>query len=138
MALSTALAEAEEDWWIIGSAAVALHGAETPAADVDLLTTPGAARRLARLWGVTPPPPSGHQLFRSQVHFEHALDGVIVDVMAELEVRAGDGWIPVRPSTRLPIAVQGATLYAPAREELIDILELFGRPKDLQRAGLLA
>ncbi len=46
---------AAEPWWIIGSAAAALHGVNLPVADVDLLLTSNdAARLLQRMGGVMP------------------------------------------------------------------------------------
>lgn len=137
-AVAEALSDAQDDWWIIGSAAVSLHGvAPVTVADIDILTTPEAALRLAGRWRVTPDPPGGDALFRSAVHFEHQLAGRTVDVMAELWVHGPVGWAVLHPKTRVPIAVGDATLYAPERAELIEILQLFGRPKDLERAALL-
>jgi hypothetical protein len=136
--LAGAMDDARDDWWIIGSAAVALHGAEPPiVADIDLLTGRDDALRLAALWGATPEPPGDHGLFRSAIHFEHALEGAIVDVMAELEVNGAAGWKRLEPKTRVPIPLGEAKLYAPTRSELIEILRRFGRPKDLERAALL-
>lgn len=133
-AVAAVMADATDDWWIIGSAAVALHGGSPIAvADIDVLTSRAGALRLAALWGATPDPPGDHSLFRSAVHFEHELAGVTVDVMAELQV---NGRL-LQPRTRVVAAMGDATLYVPERDELIDILHLFGRPKDLERAALL-
>ena len=57
-----------------------------------------------------------------------------VDLMTGLEVWVGERWTRVTPGTRQAVDVDGRTLYVPARSELIDILRLFGRPKDLERA----
>jgi hypothetical protein len=137
-AVAAVMAAARDDWWIIGSAAVALHGG-TPitVADIDVLTSRDEALRLAGLWGATPDPPGDHSLFRSAVHFEHELAGATVDVMAELDVRGPAGWALLQPKTRVAVAVGDATLYVPGRDELIEILHMFGRPKDLERAALL-
>ena len=35
--VAAALRGARDPWWVIGSAAARLHGAETPVADVDVL-----------------------------------------------------------------------------------------------------
>jgi hypothetical protein len=137
-AVAAAMADTPDDWWIIGSAAVALHGG-TPltVADIDVLTSRATALRLADLWSATPDPPGDSALFRSAVHFEHRLGGATVDVMAELEVGGPGGWTLLQPRSRIAIAVGGVTLYAPDRAELIEILGRFGRPKDLERAALL-
>jgi hypothetical protein len=138
-AVAAAMTGASDDWWIIGSAAVALHGgAPLTVADIDVLTSRDEALRLASLWGETPDPPGKDALFRSAVHFEHLLADATIDIMAELEVNGRDGWARLRPKSRVAITLGEATLYAPEREELIEILRWFGRRKDLERAALLS
>lgn len=137
-AVAAAMAGTPDDWWIIGSAAVALHGGSPlTVADIDVLVSRETALRLAGLWGATPYPPGDHVLFRSAVHFEHQLGDATVDVMAELEVNGEMGWSLLRPRTRVPMPVDEAMLYAPDRTELVEVLERFRRPKDLERAMLL-
>lgn len=137
-AVAAAMAEARDAWWIIGSAAVALHsGGPLAVADIDVLATPADALRLAELWGATPDPPGEHPLFRSSVHFGHRLAGAAVDIMADLEVNGPDGWVMLRPKTRMERDIGVTSLPVPDRDELIEILRLFGRPKDLERAALL-
>lgn len=138
VAVAAAMADAREPWWIIGSAAVALHGGSPlTVGDIDVLAGLDDAVRLAARWGSTPDCPGDHTLFRSAIHFEHPLTGVTVDVMAELAVKVGAGWTMLQPKSRVPLRVGETTLYAPDRAELIAILHLFGRPKDLERAALL-
>jgi len=52
-AVAAAASEAAGHWWVIGSAAAALHGAEAGlVGDVDLLfAEPGDARRMLAGWG---------------------------------------------------------------------------------------
>ncbi|HEY8616814.1 hypothetical protein [Phenylobacterium sp.] len=123
-----------DDWWIIGSAAMALHGLRgLDVADVDLLVSPDDARRLAARWGVAPRPPSPSPRFRSEVYFQWSGASMPVDVMGGFQVLSLQGWRPLVPRTRT--AVGG--LFTPELAEQIDILELFGRPKDLERAQAL-
>jgi hypothetical protein len=75
---------------------------------------------------------------RSEIWARWTAPPIAVDLMAGLQVRAGERWTRVAPGTRQAITVDGRTLYVPARPELIDILRLFGRPKDLERAEGLA
>ena len=50
--LAGAVADAADDWWIIGSSAVALHGANVQRVrDVDLLMSANDAERLLRRVG---------------------------------------------------------------------------------------
>ncbi|MPZ34719.1 MAG: hypothetical protein GEV13_27675 [Rhodospirillales bacterium] len=75
---------------------------------------------------------------RSEIWARWTTPPIAVDLMAGLQVRTGERWTRVAPATRRAVNVGGWTLYVPARPELIDILRLFGRPKDLERAEGLA
>jgi hypothetical protein len=57
--------------------------------------------------------------------------------MAGFHVATADEWTEVLPRTRVPILVEGRAVYVPERMELAEMLGLFGRPKDLERARLL-
>jgi hypothetical protein len=127
-----------DDWWLIGSAALVLHGVELASVgDVDLLTTPAAARRLAQRWGCALNPPASSGLFRSAVYFQRTETPLPVDVMAGFQVNSGGAWRPIWPKTRVAISRLGGTFYTPSRAELLDLLLLFDRPKDRERATLL-
>jgi hypothetical protein len=128
----------DDDWWLIGSAALVLNGVELATiGDVDLLTTPAAATRLAERWGCDLKAPGATGLFRSDVHFQRTETPLPVDVMAGFQVKSGAVWRPVWPKTRVAIHSQGGTFYTPSRTELLDLLVLFDRPKDRERAALL-
>jgi hypothetical protein len=130
--------EAAEPWWIIGSAAVALHGrAVEVRADVDLLTGPAEARRLLDGLGARAAPGRASALFRSDVFGRWEGAPLAVEVMGGLHLRSGGGWAPVRIETRQAVEVEGRTLYVPAAAELAGLLASFGRPKDLERAKQL-
>jgi hypothetical protein len=136
--LGEALAILKDDWWLIGSAAMALHGARPiTVADVDLLASSDDARRLAKLWGIAPPSPAPDPLFRSEVYFQWSEPPVPVDVMGGFAVNTAEGWRPLRPRTRAAVRSGGFVFYTPSLAEQIEILELFGRPKDRERAALL-
>ena len=63
----------------------------------------------------------------------YAADGRGIDLR-----RVGDGWRDVSFRTRQRVEVGGADLFTPSRAELRASLLTFGRPKDLERADLLA
>ncbi len=136
--LSADLDALQDDWWLIGSAALVLNGAEIAlAGDVDLLTTPDAAKRLAERWGcaLNVLGPTDH--FRSAVFFSWKETPLPIDVMAGFEVRSGGDWTPVWPRTRVEINWLGGTYFTPSRAELLELLVRFDRPKDRERAALL-
>lgn len=133
------LDDLSDDWWLIGSSAAALVGAAPiTVGDIDLLASPDDARRLADAWGVAIRPPRPDPLFRSEVYFQWPVPALPVDVMAGFEVRTAEGWRHLRPRTRLPVAVGGGVFHTPSVSEQIEILEMFGRPKDAPRAAALA
>lgn len=132
------LADAEDDWWLVGGAAVALQGLDIPIADIDvLMSRRDIVRVIARL-GIAPVEGVAIDRIRSEIWARWTAPPLAVDLMAGLQVRTGERWTRVAPRTRQAVTVDGRMLYVPARPELIDILQLFGRSKDLERAEGLA
>lgn len=132
------MAETRDPWWIIASAAAALHGAKPiTVADVDVLLSVEDIGRILPMLGIEPYRGSPNPLFRSQVLAKWPAPPLPVDLMAGFEHRVGDAWHPVWPTTRQAITIGTATVYVPERNELRRIIEGFGRPKDLERARLL-
>ena len=136
--LADALRGARDPWWIISSAAVALHGvAPIVVGDVDVLTSVGDARRLMDALGITPIEDGASSLFRSTLFGRWETPPLVVEIMAGFHVATAAGWTEVLPRTRVPIFVEGCAVYVPERAELAEMLRLFGRPKDLARVRLL-
>ena len=131
--VAAALRPARDPWWVIGSAAVRLHGAETSVADIDVLTSARDAERLLADWPGVATICGASDRFRS--HPFARLDGaaVPVEVMGDLELCTANGWQPVRPLTR----VAHGGVFIPDRDALRAILRAFGREKDRARAALL-
>ena len=136
--VADAATELQDPWWVFGGAAMALAGLEDHhVPDVDVMASPRDARRLiAALDGVVSPDP-GEGLFRSRVFGQILTTPVPIDIMAEMDVRSGGDWSPVRFDTRMPVAVGDWAVFTPSVAEQIAVARLFGRPKDLQRAELL-
>ncbi len=133
-----AMRDAQDPWWVISSAAVALHGV-TPieVGDVDVLMSVGDARRVMDRLGVVPIEDGASSLFRSTLFGRWKTPPLVVEIMAGFHVATGAGWTEVLPRTRVPVLVEGSVVYVPDRAELTEMLRLFGRPKDLERVRLL-
>ncbi len=132
-----AAASTTAPWWIIGSAAMALHGLRLSVADVDLLLTPDDATRLLAERGSVTERTGEVGPFRSDV-FGRWTDGSLpVDVMGGFHVRREGRWVEVRPTTRVAVELDGGAVFVPAVAELASIARLMGRPKDMRRAGRL-
>lgn len=130
---------ARDPWWVIASAAVALHGVEDDAVgDIDLLLGPADAARVLTAARVAPQAGSDSAQFRSAMFGRIAGAPLPIEIMADFAVMRNGVWTAVRPVTRQAIAVGDRTLFVPSRGELRDMLTAFGRPKDLRRAALLA
>lgn len=123
-------------WWIIGSAAARLVGAEVrDIADVDLLISPEDAGRLDALWSARPraaaPDPSGQ--FRS-AHFRRYLGAPLpIEAVAGFELRDAGAWEAVSLTTRLAVG----RVFVPSRAEQIALLERMNRTKDRPRIAAL-
>lgn len=138
-AVAEVMENARDAWWIIASAAVALHGADPgPVADVDVLLSLRDARRIIPLLGLPVQGGSDHAEFRSTIFATWRELPLPVEFMADFHHCRDGHWHPIVPTTRERIAVDGKTLFVPDRAELGNILQSFGRPKDLARAVRLA
>lgn len=128
-----------QDWWLIGSAALVLSGVNLARVDdIDILTTLDGAAFLSERWAprTSMHGPTDH--FRSEVFFHRHGLPLPVDVMAGFEVNTAEGWKPIEPRTRVALAWLDGLYFAPSHVELLDMLALFGRPKDQERAELLS
>ncbi|MGY2736859.1 hypothetical protein [Sphingomonas sp. UYP23] len=138
-AVGTIMGQANDPWWIIASAAVALHGADPGhVADVDVLLSIADAKRILPTIGVAVRAGSAHATFRSSIFGTWPGTILPVEFMADFQRRSGGEWLPVQPTTRQAIAVDGAVVFVPEKAELQAMLVTFGRPKDLEQARSLA
>ena len=137
--VAAAMRDAQDPWWVISSAAVALHGVgPVEVGDVDVVVSVGDAWRVLDALGITPIADGASSLFRSTPFGRWETPPLVVEIMAGFHVATSAGWTEVLPRTRVPIFVEGCAVYVPERAELAGMLRLFGRPKDLERVRLLA
>ena len=138
-AIGSVMAKAHDPWWIIASAAVALHGVDPGhVSDVDVLVSVADARRILPELGIELRPGSAHAAFRSSIFGTWKETALPVEFMADFCRRSGEAWLPVGPETRQSIVVEGVAVFVPERMELQAMLTAFGRPKDMERARSLA
>ena len=136
--VAEAASGAADDWWIIGSAAVALHGRSVPhVKDVDLLMSAADAAAFVKRTGGPVRSGQADARFRSLVFGLWSAPPIPVEVMGGFRVAGDGGWREVMLTTREPVRVAGATVYVPAADELVQLLHSFGRAKDLERAQLM-
>lgn len=136
--LTEAMADARDDWWLIGSTAVALHGADPGTiADIDVLLSEADARRILPMLGLPAAEGRPDDRFASQVFASWHAAPLPVEFMAGLSRRAGGQWQPVLPRSRVEVVGEGWKVFVPGRAELAAILRSFGRPKDLRRLAAL-
>ena len=136
--VAEAASGASSPWWIIGSAAVVLHGCSVPhVRDVDLLMSAAEAEQLLRRVGGRLRPTDTDPRFRSRVFGNWNAPPVPVEVFGGFALPTPQGWRDVALSTREAVAIAGHKLFVPSTEELVQLLRSFGRAKDLERARIL-
>ncbi len=99
--LAAAAADLNHPWWILGSTAGALLGVPgLEPDDVDVLTE-GAdgPHLLARLGGSVEA--ASHERFRSDLFGRVTSTPRRIDVMSGFHVKSSNGWVSVRPETRV-------------------------------------
>ena len=128
------MASANEEWWLIGSAAVALHGAHPESiADVDVLLSEADAEAILPRLGLPVAPGIPNNKFASAIFGTWKGAVLPVEMMAGLRQNIDGTWHPVRPYSRVGKCGEGWRVFVPDRYDLAGILRNFGRPKDLAR-----
>ncbi|WP_343528295.1 hypothetical protein [Sphingomonas sp.] len=136
--VARAMAVFPEGWWIIGSAAMALHGVEAGRVnDIDLLVDQRLATAVLDRLGIAPLVLPPDPLFRSAVFARWEGAAVPVEIMAGFQLCVGGAWYPVEPHSRERIMIDDDGLFVPDRPELLSLFRLFGRPKDAPRIAAL-
>lgn len=126
----------QDDWWIIGSAAIALAGVAIEVPDVDVLLSERDARTLLTDWASAKQATDGQDRFRS-VYGEHMRTPIPIEIMGKLEVCIEDRWVAVTPNTREQIDLPGGAVYTPDVADQLALLLMFRRPQDLVKAEML-
>ncbi len=137
-AIAPALAKAQHPWWILGSAAVVLHGADPDEIwDVDvLLDRRDVAAVFARV-GLPVKAGKPDERFRSDIFHRWNGASLPVELFAGFSLLEQGEWQVIVPQTRIAAPCGETTVYIPDRAELLAILERFGRPKDQRRISAL-
>jgi hypothetical protein len=130
----------EGNWWVIGSIAALLAGSsQFDPDDVDVFGNTETMNAFVKFFGCELSEAPDHHQFRSMPYRRIALpDSTLIEVMGGLEVLNNGQWQKLLITTRIEISGFGAPLWIPAAEEQIAIFEMFGRPKDLAKAAVLA
>jgi hypothetical protein len=132
------MTNAKEPWWIIGSAAVALHlQRDIGVNDVDVLLSIADAGEIREKLAIPCAPISPHPLFHSDHYFTWDRLALPAEFMAGFSVCVEGKWRKVICRTRRSFEIAGQTIYTPDLDELASLLRLFGRPKDMARLALL-
>ncbi|WP_284125953.1 hypothetical protein [Parerythrobacter aestuarii] len=132
------LESAGDDWWIIGSAAVALHGAEAgTVADIDVLLSETDAAILFERLGMEKRSGIPDDRFASRLFGRWEEPPLPAEFMAGTTFAVKGKRQPIQPLTRMPVVLGASRLFVPEASELCEILRAFGRPKDLVRLRAL-
>jgi hypothetical protein len=135
--LAEELAGCREPWWLIGSAAMAVHGAAVEVRDVDLLLGEADAEGVLARRGLAAEPGTPSDLFASAIFASWPEPPYAIELFAGFRLRDGDRWRPLVPSSCETHRVGDTTVFVPGVAELIAWGRLFGRPKDRKREPLL-
>ncbi len=125
----------QDDWFLIGSAAAHVAGADVGViSDIDLLLTERDITALDQHWRERKRlPPGESDQFQSKIfhRFEAPLP---IEAMAGFELKTpADEWLSIWPNTR----VQFGQVFAPSITEQIEIMALMNRDKDRNRITAL-
>ena len=134
--VSRIAAPLEDDWWVIGSAAIALTGINIEVLDVDLVVSERDARTLLGVWAAPAVATGSQDRFRS-IHGVHTGTPIPIEIMGALQVKVEDRWARVTPNTREAVDLPGGRVFIPDAADQLALLLMFRRPQDLVRAEML-
>lgn len=136
--IAGAMTGADDHWWIIGSAAIVIHGRSMgEIKDVDLLLSVRDAEALLCRVGEVPRRGEPSDRFRSLVFGTWREPPIPVEIMGGFSLATPGGWKKVAPATRQLVSIAGVSVFVPSANEMVTLLHSFGRPKDLDRAAKL-
>ena len=138
LALAPALGSAQHPWWILGSAAVVLHGADPKEVwDVDVLLDQRDCAAVLGKLGLVPKPGQADARFRSAVFNRWNGANLPVELFAGFCLCEDGVWSEFVPQTRIAASLGEAQMFVPERAELVELLRRFGRAKDQLRIKAL-
>lgn len=134
--ISSQIVSVENDWWIIGGAALALRGVDIGEThDIDILTNQEGAEEFKTVLSdirENMPKTKEDNLFRSS--FARFLCGPLdIEVMGSLELNVNGEWELVEVKEYDIVYIGELSVKLPTLSELKRILLSFGREKDLRR-----
>lgn len=129
---------ARDDWWVFGSAAMALFGLEPDRVkDIDVIVSTADARRLMKAHALDNLADGGTPVFRSEIVLHPDFGEVPVEVLANFQTLTQGRWTRVRPRSRVAFPFETGPIYTPSRADLAAVFLACGRPGDLERAAIL-
>jgi len=134
------LSQLQDDYFLIGSSALALTGINIASAnDIDILTSHKNADDLKNSWSnrlKANYQTDGGSLFQSNFA-RFNFDIMDIEVMGDLEVKRNNTWIPVTVQDYFLFEENGYQIKIPTLEEQKRILLLFDRTKDKEKLKLI-
>lgn len=128
------LQDSQDDWWIIGSTAIALHGIDVgPVNDVDILVSLRDAQALRKATGSANQAATGSKKFRSAIFLILEHNGIPLEIMAGFQAHDQGRWQTILPNSRRAFKLGNARVYTPELPEIVKILRVFSREKDMNR-----
>jgi hypothetical protein len=132
------LQDAKDDWWIIGSTAIALHGIDVGhIKDIDILLSLRDAHSLQRTTGFANLAITGSSKFRSRIFLNLEHDGIPLEFMAGFQANYQGHWQTIQPTSRRAIKLGKLRVFTPELPEIVEILRVFSREKDLERIKMI-
>lgn len=125
-------------WVLVGSVSLVLQKVKIKPRDIDILTDRmgiSKINKLLRKYEVKPVKFSSSEFFKSYIG-EFRIDGIKIEVMANLKEKIGDRWTSFSSRLTYPriIEIDGMKLpVSPLKEQLKSYQKIGGRKKDLTK-----
>jgi len=128
------LSPVAKDWMIIGTTSLFLQGYDVKPNDIDILCSAAVVFHIDKalsLYKNQLEKSFGQDKFRS-IFSRYNIEGIEVELMGDLEVNTGTGWINLNHNLNNPdqILFHNKMFRVPCKTDQLIIYNLFGREKD--------
>jgi len=127
-----------QNWCLIGTTSLILHGIERESDDISILVDGDDARKLDQFFGnfKIPSPGESHNENMNAEYFQYEIGGTKVHILSNLKVKMSEGWVKLSGQIKnLEIFdFNGYRVFIPSLNDQLNISRIFGKEKDILQA----
>jgi len=127
-----------QNWCLVGSTSLILHGLENKSEEIDIVTDLEGSKKLEKLlekFKIKPTRMIHNDHYDSAIT-EYYIDGTHISILGDLKLKVAEGWVRILEIIRNKeiFDFNGYKVFIPSLSDQVKILRLGGRKKDMVQA----